>query len=378
MGEKGRLFLASLLLSSFLMIAYTFISMVVVLVFKPREDHLPFIFILPLAQPFIMIGGWYISGRIKHNIAKPFAYLSGILMGVLFYSVLACFAMAFLLIVFEIIGIRDIPQVARSLEVLFPGMVFIPIAFGLVASRRIRTTGYRVPFFIDGETSKKIAVVTDIHMGPTNGRGRLRSIIEKTRQNDPDLMMLVGDIFDTYPGNIPDLVDQLGTLTRDVKTYFVSGNHEFFNDPEECFDSLERIGVRVLRNELITDEKTGIVIAGVDDPMSIGSRKVQERRLEEVLSSVKDTQSGPILLLSHQPIGFENAANKGVKLMVCGHTHSGQLWPLGYLTRVLYKDGDRGLIRKYGSYMFVSRGVGTWGPPLRVLSPPEITIIELV
>ncbi len=220
----------------------------------------------------------------------------------------------------------------------------------------------------------KIAQISDVHLGVLVGEKQLERILDKVKAAAPHILVSTGDLVDG-PMSHPD---RLATMLREIVTphgkYAVTGNHEYYAGLSRSLDFTEKAGFVLLRGE--TQTLTSLIhIAGVDDPAG-RSREVagsdSENRLLSTLSSDLFT-----LLLKHQPIVDKNAANH-FDLQLSGHTHNGQIFPFSLLTRLFYKIHP-GLTRlREGSFAYVSRGSGTWGPPARFLSPPEVVLIEIV
>jgi predicted MPP superfamily phosphohydrolase len=125
----------------------------------------------------------------------------------------------------------------------------------------------------------------------------------------------------------------------------------------------------------VRDRRTGLTIAGVDDPSAFGSYDEYREKIDELVKGAPKNE--PLLFVNHQPLHFRKAAEEGVGLMLSGHTHNGQMFPAGFVTKMVFKDGHKGLNRHGDSYLYVCVGSGTWGPPIRVGAPSEIAIIDL-
>jgi uncharacterized protein len=158
--------------------------------------------------------------------------------------------------------------------------------------------------------------------------------------------------------------------------YFVTGNHDHYSGAERWVQRLEELGIAVLRNRRVTIDRSGarIELAGVDD---VSSRRLDASggyNMEAALAGWD--RSTPLVLLSHHPATFDEAQARGVHLQLSGHTHGGQLWPFNFMVR-LQTRYVAGVYRRGRSQLYVSRGTGFWGPPMRVLAPAEITEIVL-
>ena len=214
-----------------------------------------------------------------------------------------------------------------------------------------------------------VAQVSDVHLGLLNGKERLRRIVELIRAEQPDLVVATGDIVDGDMARNGEIHELWRRLQPPLGKYAVTGNHEYYAGLAQALETIERSGFRILRGEAVT--AGGVLnIVGVDDPA--GGSPVDEALL---LASAKNGLF--TLLLKHRPeIGDQSRGR--FDLQLSGHTHRGQIFPFRFFTGMVYplQDGLHDL--GDGSFLYASRGTGTWGPPIRVLSPPEVAVIELV
>ncbi|MBO3751817.1 metallophosphoesterase [Streptosporangiaceae bacterium NEAU-GS5] len=221
----------------------------------------------------------------------------------------------------------------------------------------------------------KIAVVSDIHLGPLNGLAHTERIVRMINGLRPDLVAIVGDLVDGTVAELGPLARPLGDLQ--APSYFVTGNHEYYtaNGPLEWEQELNGLGVRSLRNERVEISRGGAVLdlAGVNDIS--GGASGDGPDLGRALGG-RD-QSRPVVLLAHQPVYVKEAAAHGVDLQLSGHTHGGQMAPFNLVVK-LQQPVVAGLATIDGTQVYVTRGAGFWGPPVRVGAPPEITLMELL
>jgi predicted MPP superfamily phosphohydrolase len=220
----------------------------------------------------------------------------------------------------------------------------------------------------------RIAVVADIHLGPLRGRGHTERIVRMINETSPDLVAVVGDLVD---GTVPELgsaAEPLRDLVSREGTFFVTGNHEYFSGYQPWLTELERLGVHPLRNERTSITRGGAAfeLAGVNDV--IGESYADGPDFDRALSG-RDP-SRPVVLLAHQPIQVDDAVAHDVDVQLSGHTHGGQLYPFHYIVR-LAQPSVSGLSKVDDTWLYVTRGAGFWGPPVRIGAAPEITIVEL-
>ncbi len=221
----------------------------------------------------------------------------------------------------------------------------------------------------------RIAVVSDIHVGPLAGRARTERIVRMINEADPDLVTIVGDLVDGTVGELGSAVEPLRDLVSREGTFFVTGNHEYFvDDTTAWLGELERLGVQPLRNENTAIRRGGAAfgLAGVND--IAGEEKSEPPDFDRALSGTDSSR--PTILLAHQPVQVEEAAARGVDLQLSGHTHGGQMWPFHYIVRAV-QPSLAGLSTVDNTQLYVTRGAGFWGPPVRVGAPPDITVLSL-
>lgn len=231
----------------------------------------------------------------------------------------------------------------------------------------------KLPRALDGLT---IVQLTDIHVGPFIRRRFMDELVRQTNALKPDLVAITGDLVD---GDVPTLgpaVAALGDLRARFGSYFVTGNHEYYSGDEAWTAFLEQIGVGVLRNRRVEIGDGGGVIdlVGVDD-WSGGRRRGKRGYDLDAALAGRDPDRAAVLL-AHQPANFRVAAERGIDLQISGHTHGGQLFPMTLLIG-MHWEHVAGLYREADSHLYVSRGCGFWGPPMRVGSPPEIVKLVL-
>ena len=273
-----------------------------------------------------------------------------------------------LIVFFGVADLLRIHNVATAILGLAAGLTLV----GMLQARRPRIVHVTVPIRdLPGDLRGfRIAQLSDLHVGPTIRRRFVESVVQRTNQLAPDLVALTGDVAD---GLVPDLrehVAPLGGLSAPHGTFFVTGNHEYFWDVRGWTLELARLGVNVLQNEhrLVVRGNGRLLVAGVTD-LSAAS--------DPAGALAGAPESDVRVLLAHQPKSAYAARDAGFDLQLSGHTHGGQYFPFNLLVR-LFQPFVAGLHRLERMWLYVSRGTGYWGPPLRLLAPSEITLIELV
>jgi uncharacterized protein len=216
----------------------------------------------------------------------------------------------------------------------------------------------------------RIAVVSDIHLGPVLGRDFAQKVVDTVNATQPDLIAVVGDLVDGSVPNLGPAAAPLARLRARHGAYFVTGNHEYFSGAEQWIEEVRRLGLRPLENA--RTELPAFDLAGVNDLQgeSEGHGPDYGRALDG-----RDT-SRACVLMAHQPVQIHQAVRHGVDLQLSGHTHGGQLWP-GNLVAAAANPTVAGLERYGDTQLYVTRGAGAWGPPTRVGAPSDITVIQL-
>ncbi len=242
---------------------------------------------------------------------------------------------------------------------------------GPVAVKEVRVKLGRLPRSLHGTT---LVQISDVHIGPTLGRAFIEHIVASVNALAPDLVAITGDLVDGSVGHLKDEVAPIANLKSRFGTYFVTGNHEYYSGTESWCRELTRLGIRVLRNERVAvgDENGSFDLAGIDDHDA-----TRFGGTSDVAKAVEGRDpSRELVLLAHQPRSAFEADRHGVGLQLSGHTHGGQIWPWSYLV-YLQQPIVAGLGRIGKTLVYVSRGTGYWGPPMRLAAPAEITRIVL-
>ncbi|MER5686577.1 metallophosphoesterase [Streptomyces sp. NPDC002205] len=216
----------------------------------------------------------------------------------------------------------------------------------------------------------RIAVVSDIHLGPILGRAHTQRIVDTINRTQPDLIAVVGDLVDGTVADLGPAAEPLAGLTARHGAFFVTGNHEYFSGAAQWVDHVRELGLHPLENARV--EIDGFDLAGVNDVA--GESEGQGPDFERALGDRDRTRAS--VLLAHQPVVIDDAVAHGVDLQLSGHTHGGQLWPGNYLAE-LANPTVAGLERYGDTQLYVSRGAGAWGPPVRVGAPSDITVVQL-
>jgi predicted MPP superfamily phosphohydrolase len=241
----------------------------------------------------------------------------------------------------------------------------------------VRRVPIRLPRLDPALDGLRIVTFSDGHLSPTYGGRRFERVVELVNAQRPDVVAIVGDLVHGEVDELRRDVAPLADLVSRDGVYFVTGNHEYFVDTEAWLRHLRTLNIDVLRNERVAIRRGGasVDLAGIDDRTAASSGVPGHgANLDAALDGRGD--SVPVALLAHQPVQVEQAEKAGVDLQLSGHTHGGQLWPFDYVVR-LDQPSVEGWSRQGPTQLYVTPGVGYWGPPMRVGARPEISVVEL-
>ncbi|MGE5189180.1 MAG: metallophosphoesterase [Gemmatimonadota bacterium] len=219
----------------------------------------------------------------------------------------------------------------------------------------------------------RIAQISDVHLGLIVRHARARAIADAILRENPDVLVSTGDLVDGEINHLDGLAEIFGEIRPPLGKYAVTGNHEFYAGIGQALAFTRRAGFTVLRGESVT-VASGFRIAGVDDPAGAAFGAQAPRTEGAALG--EGSFRGFTLFLKHRP-SLSRASRGRFELQLSGHTHAGQIFPFRLLVRIWYPllSGLRAL--DGGGFLYTSRGTGTWGPPMRLLAPPEVTIFEI-
>lgn len=346
-----------------------------------RDPHLPPVATRILTVAVVVLGitlpAALIAARFFSSAVRPAIWVAFIWMGIGFLLVaflgLADLGRLFVAIADRLRGIEPDPQrrlfLARSLAAGVGGVVAGLTATGIrsaLGSVHVKEVDVRLRGLPQELAGFKLVQISDVHVGPLLRKDWLGHVVDNIVALTPDAVAITGDLVD---GSVEELREQVAPLARlDPRhgVFFVTGNHEYYSGAEAWYAHLPSLGVRPLRNERV-EIAPGLFMAGIEDPTG-------RPDLSKALEGHDDADA--LVLLAHQPRQFAEAARKGVPLTLSGHTHGGQIWPFSWIV-ALVQPYLAGLHRKGESQLYVSRGTGFWGPPMRVFAPPEITLLKL-
>ena len=293
----------------------------------------------------------------------------------------AAFMLGFLLYLVLSVGVVDLVRLATDGQPKFYGIAALALTmlvsiYGVINSYQLTTTTLDIP--VKGLTAEMKAVhLSDVHIGHFRNNGLAEELVAETNKHKPDVVFITGDYLD---GKIALTDEAFAPLKRiEAPVFFVGGNHDEATDLDAIKQKLESAGVTVLENEVF--HLGNLQIIGLDYMLADGEAfdmhaSNGKPTVKKVLEQLDIDESKPSVLLHHGPSGIRYAGDKGVDLYLAGHTHAGQVFPINLISDLLF-EYNRGLHDYNGMKVFVSEGIGTFGPPMRVGTKSEIAVLTL-
>ncbi len=220
----------------------------------------------------------------------------------------------------------------------------------------------------------RIVQISDIHLGLIVREKRLKTILIEVKKAKPDILVSTGDLVDGQINKLKGLAELLGEINPQYGKFAISGNHEFYAGFKQAMDFTKEAGFTLLRGKSIVIADA-INLSGIDD--GAGKNHPMFNSISEIKLLSELDQKKFTVLLKHRPLLSDNALGL-FDLQLSGHTHKGQIFPFSLITHLYYPNDSGFIDLSHNSKLYVSRGTGTWGPPIRFLSPPEVTVIELI
>ena len=337
---------------------------------------------------FWVVAGSYVAGRFLEKIYMSVASDMLVWAGSFWLAAMLYFFLV--LVVFDLLRMVNhfIPffpawvtaDFVRTKTVLIGGstlLVFSLVLGGFINARipRIKHVDIHIEKPANGMEEIHAVVMSDIHLGTIIGRSHFERIVKRVNNLQPDIIWLPGDILDEdlEPVLRQNIGETLRQLRAPMGVFAIMGNHEHIGGSANAYKYLAGHGLTILRDSAVYINNAFYLVGREDRDMARfdGSKR---KPLKELLSGVDISQ--PVILLDHQPYYLEEAAQLGIDLQLSGHTHHGQLWPLNFITRSIFTI-SRGYGKIGNMHVYVSNGVGTWGPPVRVGNRPEIVSLRI-
>ena len=274
-------------------------------------------------------------------------------------------------VVYPVARLSRLPWGRPLIAVTLFGAAILASVYGIINGSwiRVRRITVKLPHTPQSWRGRVAALVSDTHLGHVRTYGFSRRIVTRLQRLQPDVVFIAGDLYDGTKADLDRLVAPWKELSTPFGAYFVTGNHEEFSDPAKYLQAVKRSGVCVLNNEKLTID--GLQIIGVNYRDS-----GNPERFRSILQRAALDRDRTSILLAHAPHGLAIAEEEGISLQLSGHTHGGQLFPFTWIASRLYGPYTYGLKRFGNMTVYTSSGAGTWGPPMRVGTQPEIVLIR--
>ncbi len=339
--------------------------------FSPAGSATPGALWIKLVLGFLsvsFVGASLLAFRYTNVALRAFYRVAAVWVGILSFLFLAAIFSWIIFGVTQLAGL-DV-NFHRMVELLY-GAAAVAGLYGVFNASwtRITRTTVRLANLPAAWRGRRAALISDLHLGHVRNSGFLRRMVAKILKEEPDAIFIAGDLYDGTAIDARRAAEPLSELVAPHGVYFVAGNHEQFGDDSKYLRAIAATGVRVLSNEKV--EVDGLQIVGV--PYRNAAR---DGHFASVLNSVRLDRDRASILLTHAPDHPEVAEAAGVSLQLSGHTHLGQFIPWSWMARRIYRQFVYGLSRIGKMQVFTSSGAGTWGPPLRLGSNPEIVVLK--
>jgi len=276
-------------------------------------------------------------------------------------------------IFYGLIKSLSLPMNQKILFEILIGLGLVASLYGFVNASTIRMTPIhlQLPNLPELWRGKTAIWVSDTHLGSVRNHGFAQHIAKMVQNLHPDIVFIGGDLFDGEEVDLDRMIEPFSRISAPYGIYFITGNHEEFYDNTPYLKAVRRAGIRILYNEMI--DLDGLQIIGVD---YMDSRREEQFRM--ILQKMGIDRHKPSVLLKHTPFHLHVAEEQGISLQLSGHTHHGQVFLFRFITSRVYQGYDYGL-KWFGDLIVnTSSGAGTWGPPMRIDTKPEIVVIKFM
>lgn len=305
-------------------------------------------------------------------LTKAFYFVSGFWWGLGLNFIMAS-VLLWIIIGSSRIFDKEIDRTAWAL--VFFGAAFLFSIYGVWNAFNLREKNITVsiPNLSENWRGKKVVQISDSHLGFVHKEGLIKSMVEHINAVEPEAVFITGDFFDGMDGRFDFVTDYLKEIKSKNGIFFVTGNHETYLGVNETISLLKKAGVKVLNNEVV--DLSGLKIIGLSYPE--GSFDGGTAAVGTIDLLKKDYYGRPNILLYHSPSLSSEFEEAGVNLQLSGHTHGGQIFPINFIQKFIYKNHEYGLYNLRDFTLYVTSGAGTWGPPMRTAAAPEIVVITL-
>jgi predicted MPP superfamily phosphohydrolase len=319
-----------------------------------QQDIIFYIILIMVALSYPLAA--LIERMISNNATRVFYAAASGWMGMSFYLLTFMGIYLLLSLFFEI------PR--ETAGIIIAGLTIILSAYSFINILYLNVKEVNIPLKHLKE-DMNVVQLSDIHIGSIRNSGYMERIVKKTNELNPEIIFITGDMVDGSARLHTHTFSAINKLKAPV--FFIMGNHETYEGLDEVLRVLRHADMKILRDEMV--ECKGIQVIGVE-------YSFEQNHMENILKKLKIKDEMPSIVLYHLPRELESTSEAGIGLQLSGHTHAGQMLPFNYLVRLMFKY-MHGIYKYNGTYLYVSPGTGTWGPPMRLGSRCEITSITL-
>jgi predicted MPP superfamily phosphohydrolase len=343
----------------------------------------PFFVIIFLLLSFSYIFVKILAEKLPSFIHDPLLWVGSFWFALLLYFVLFLFLIDLIRLLDHFISFLPVCLSAPTdLVKYYIGMGVTILVLLFAAAGFINRTNFKVKTLEltfmkknSALTELNIVVFSDLHLSPVNNESFLHKIVKKVNALNPDIILLPGDIVDDKAEILSR--NCIGVGLKNLKSKYgvfsSTGNHEFINGVERSVNFAKEFGITVLRDEYVKIDNSFYVV-GREDVSKSSFTKERRKKLNDIISQMHDNL--PVILLDHTPVKLNEAVENKIDLQLSGHTHNGQMFPLNFITKLIY-EVSWGYLKKEDTHFYVSSGVGSWGPPVKLASDAEIVNIKI-
>lgn len=339
--------------SGFLAVNYTiFYGTAVLFDLHPGMAYYILLVFAALSYPLAAV----IERVVSNTPSRIFYTAASAWMGISFYI------LTFMAIYWIVSFLIKIPGEAAGIFII--GLTVVLSGYSLINSLHLEVNYIEIP--LKGlKNDLKVVQLSDIHIGSIRNSSYMQKIVEKTNEIEPEIVFITGDMVDGSARLHTNTFNSINKLK--APTFFITGNHETYEGLDEVFRVLRNTDMVILRDRMV--ECKGVQVIGVE-------YSFENNHMEKVISKLKIDSDKPSIMLYHLPRELETVSNAGIGLQLSGHTHAGQMFPFNFLVKIMFPYFN-GLYKYNETYLNVSQGTGTWGPPMRLGSRCEIVVINL-
>lgn len=317
------------------------------------------------------IGSSFFSFRYSNLLVRTFYSASVSWLGI-FYLLFLASLLAWTL--YGLTKIIHLPLDRKTLIMVLFGIAFVGSVYGFINAGiiRINTVSLPLPNLPAAWEGKTAVWISDVHLGQVRNQRFAQRVTDRIQNLRPDIVFIGGDLYDGGEAmDLNHMIEPLSRLSPPLGAYFITGNHEEFYDNTPYLNAVRRAGIRVLYYEKMEIDGLQIIGVGYRDSRN-------QKQFRAILQKMEIDRRKPSLLLKHVPFDLEIARDQGISAQISGHTHRGQVFLFRFITSKIYRGYDYGLKKLDDLVVYTSSGVGTWGPPMRIDTIPEIVVIKFV